>query len=406
MKTRTILAPALLVMIAAARPLRADDCGCDQLQSLPRDELMVGPYLPPRTNNCPCPNFCCFHSEQEKLEADTCRDTFINWGDGYPELECGCVPDPPCVLFMADALFLMRSGSRQVDFQSRGSGPDNANLSTRDFDFGIDGAPQLTLVKPLGQYFRLEAVYFGQYAWSDQQAVRDVGANTQGGTGNLHSPFFDFGQSPVVGVDFNDFASIDITSQMQNFEINLRQRCGLRSGPLETSWIYGLRYMKIDEGFTYFTHSNVPAPNGSANLLSIGTQNDLYGLQLGGLATYQISQRGWFELDVKGAFCQNSSQQNTTYAQVSGQTIQFPVRTSDHEHRPAFIGDLSLTLNHLVTKNFSVRCGYRALWVDGVALAPENFTRNLAVIKNGPAVVNHNGVLAYHGPQVGFVVSW
>jgi hypothetical protein len=46
------------------------------------------------------------------------------------------------------------------------------------------------------------------------------------------------------------------------------------------------------------------------------------------------------------------------------------------------------------------------MWLDGLALASENFESNTAILTNGPAQVINDGGLVYHGPFVGLTATW
>jgi hypothetical protein len=52
------------------------------------------------------------------------------------------------------------------------------------------------------------------------------------------------------------------------------------------------------------------------------------------------------------------------------------------------------------------RIGYQALLIDGLALASENFDRNVAILTAGPAELVHDGSVVYHGPFVGLTTTW
>jgi hypothetical protein len=59
-----------------------------------------------------------------------------------------------------------------------------------------------------------------------------------------------------------------------------------------------------------------------------------------------------------------------------------------------------------LTSHLAVRAGYQMLWVDGLAVAVEQFNPNLAELTLGPARLNDNGTLVYHGPHLGMVLTW
>jgi hypothetical protein len=153
---------------------------------------------------------------------------------------------------------------------------------------------------------------------------------------------------------------------------------GLLCGPIETTLLFGVRYMQIDESFSYRGESNVPLPLGAINQTTTFTDNDLVGFQVGGLGAYRVNDRWWFELDVKAALSQNNASQQTTYTNVVN-----GVATTFNGHArcacTALVGDVNLISNYQITHYLAVRAGYQAVWAEGVAVALENFSPSLAV---------------------------
>jgi hypothetical protein len=209
----------------------------------------------------------------------------------------------------------------------------------------------------------------------------------------------------VVGLDFNTITTIGFTSDLESGELNLRHRCGLMCGPLETSTVYGLRYVRVDESFSYASQSLLPPLLGSTNRVDVRTNNDLFGFTAGILSAYRVSDRWWFEFDVKGTLAANNSEQETIYTAqnpISPGTFAF----SGQAACTAFIGDINLVSHYQVTHYMTVRAGYQAIWVDGVAVALENFSPDIPVLTQGPAEVNDNGTLVFHGPHLGLLFAW
>jgi hypothetical protein len=70
------------------------------------------------------------------------------------------------------------------------------------------------------------------------------------------------------------------------------------------------------------------------------------------------------------------------------------------------LGEISLNYNHQITTNLSMRVGYNAFWLTGVALASDNFNANFNFITPVPAQVDHSGNSVYHGPSIGFTWAY
>jgi hypothetical protein len=403
MKSSFSLIAALLLICLSAAPLRAEcsDCGNGGVQGY------YGPYGP----NPACGGTCRhYYSEQEWLAADWCQCCVFNWGWQHIEANALTPRFRPTWRVENDALFLMRDGDRYRQFATLGPrlpGGSNAVLDTESLPECFEGGMKTTISRSLSEDDNLlvEATYIAFHEWEESDSFRDGRINALGTAGTLASPFTDFGRPvEIVGLDLNTLTTIGYTSEMESAEVNLRHRVGLMCGPLETSMIYGVRYMRIDETFDYFSQSLLPAPLGATNAVGVQTGNQLIGFQVGVLSGYRVSDRWWFEFDTKFALCQNSSEQETTY--TVGGTTPATATFNANEACAAFIGDINLVSYYQVTRYLTVKAGYQAIAVDGIAVALENFSANTAVLSLGPAEVNDNGTLFFHGPHLGALFNW
>ena len=139
----------------------------------------------------------------------------------------------------------------------------------------------------------------------------------------------------------------------------------------EMSCLVGLRYMKVDEEFV------VPSdPDWTT------TENDLFGVQIGALAQFLVHNRAWIDFEVKGAMFMNEA--DTNWWNVA----------TDSADCTSFLGDLSLQFNYQFAPSWTIRAGYNAMWLTGVAIASEN---------HNAACIDHSGNLVYHGPNIGLI---
>lgn len=328
----------------------------------------------------------------------------------------------PTVYAMAELLPLYRDESGNIVFQQDGPAGNLNVLTSGGFNSDFNAGGRFLLGASLGDYYRLEGSFLGAYQWGDTQTVRNQDANALGGTGNLYSPFSDFGNSPAIErVDYNDLASIDFSSNMSNFELNLRRRVQLladqnfhrdslfnQGDPLlfnrraEASFLIGIRYMTIDETFGYHTESTTT--NISSVDVDVTTTNTMLGAQVGFLSQFLILPKTWIDFDVKGVLFQNAIEVTSSYANTDPPGTTF--NGSDDHNRTAFLGELSLTYNHQVSRALTFRAGYSAIWVTQVALATRNFTDNLYLAEKGPVEARNDGDVVYHGPSLGLVLAF
>jgi hypothetical protein len=286
-------------------------------------------------------------------------------------------------------------------------------LESNDVDSGFAGGMRVLIGKSLGDWYRIEGSYFGSHSWTDSEAVRNTDFNIFIEEGNMFSPFSKFGGLGggvgLAGVDFNTYASIGFSSSLNNAEINIRRRIGHFCGAdtcdgfhrAEASFLIGLRYTKMRETFNYFTRSRVPDPTTGAfiNRVNVNTDNDMLGLQLGWLSQLNIHRRSWIDFDVKGVIFANRAEQQTDYSN----DVTAPFSDDDDDTVASFMVDLSLMLNYQFAHSWTLRAGYNGMFLMGAALASDNFSRNIDIVRSGPASLSHNGSVAYHGPSIALV---
>lgn len=284
--------------------------------------------------------------------------------------------------------------------------PTDVVLRTRDLNFVNQPGLSLLAGRRLTDYFAIEAGFVGLLNWDETRAVQNFTPNSQGTLGNLFSPFSNFGDPPILGLDYNDFVSIRTTSDFNTFDINVRQRFDTLPSLMQASGLYGFRYINIHEQFQYRSESTAPLGVGSNNAVDVETHNNLYGIQAGGTVELRIEPRGWLNLEAKGMMCYNDASEATDY--TIGPTVGPGVTTSSSASRSrvVFGMDVAATLVWKFTPHIIGRLGYQGIFLDGLALASENFVRNAPFIPSGLTDVYRNGHLAYHGPFAGLSATW
>jgi len=389
---------------------------CPDCRPIVADENFVGHFAPSGSRsplNCPrCAGIGgdgvggkagCYSSEQELLEfgPDCNACCHINWASSpeYTEVDALTQRFAPALYAAADGVFLMQEVSDPRTFVRDPLG--NGVIRSNDLDFEFEGGFRVLLSYAFTDDFLIEAVYLGAPRWDDRYAVRDGSPNALGGTGNLRSLLGEFTAPPTVGLA--NFAELSIQSQMDSVELNYRRRVGLICGPLETSFMAGVRYVNLRENLGFVTFSDTIVP--TINDLRVRTQNHLIGMQIGGLAAYRISDKSWFEADVKAGLYQNSARMNSQYAVATPLGLSV-FEHSDHRGEVAVIGDFDFRSHVRLTRNFSMHIGYQLIIIDGLAQAQNNVEENLPLLIQGPARADLNGLSFFHGPHLGGVLSW
>ena len=326
------------------------------------------------------------------------------------------VPPRPSVYVSLEGAALRRDPTHSLDFASLGLlptgtvNPTNVVLSTSDFNYDLAAAGRLVVGHTFNECFQIEGVYLGVSQADNMAAVRDNTPNAPGGKGNLFSPFGGFGNTPILGLDYNNFAQIRYTSSLQSAEVNLRRQLPMPPGKLTSSILFGVRYMNLPEDFQYDTHSDITKSgavvnNGALNSIHVATGNEMVGPQIGALFEFYSTNHWWVNFEIKGAVMNNQAHQSTDYTNVDNgtTTVSSGNRREDHT---AFAEELALVLVYRWTPRLATRIGYQALWLQDTALAPDNLNTNIDILTQGPAQLNYRSSTVYHGPFAGIEFGW
>ncbi len=178
----------------------------------------------------------------------------------------------------------------------------------------------------------------------------------------------------------NTAQAFSYSTRIYNFEANL-----LLGADSPIRLLGGIRYIRLEE-------------DTSAAEAGIGaifrTSNDLYGLQLGAEADlYQNNSFG--PLALRG-FCKAG-----IYAANSNAAFDCGCLAVDtRKDREAYVVETGLTAGFQPVDWLSLDAGYRVVWLDGVALAGEQFS----ALVSDPAIIS--GGLLLHGFNAGLTVMW
>ena len=317
----------------------------------------------------------------------------------YENGECG----PRWFDVHAEALYWKRDNiSRPVDFTSdgvAGNAPPFVVLSTRSLDFDEEPGFRVTVRFEVGAISAIEVGYFAIFDMTaEAHATSDLD--------NLFSVFSDFGNPPFfpgfAETDQATFHSIRYRTDLQNAEINWRRQWVSVGGRLHGSTLAGARYLRLTESLRHITRADTGAMD-----YYVGTENNLYGFQIGGdiwactLPGLMIG--GEAEVGVFGV----QAKQNT---KINASSLTDPLLEEAQGDDVAMVAEGGPLVIWQVTPRWTARAGYQFLYVDGVALAPENFNTRAPFVSS-PGLprrvkVNHNGAALYHGATAGFEYIW
>jgi hypothetical protein len=324
--------------------------------------------------------------------------------------------DPcPSVYGQVDALFLMREPRfiRQPIVVDRFPDPTTTFLSTSDLNFDFDPGLRATVGMRLCEGRALEFSYFGLFP-GNASAVAVT--NQAGGftfPGDVGGNVF-----PAM-----DRVQVNYSSWINSFELNLPCCCGCcdecgcgevrdevgcgqvrdevgRGGVRCRSfeWFAGLRYLNLGEELNIAAQGIVPGEDGTYN---IRTANHLYGAQLGARLRRWRTRFGWEAAGKAGIFGYDAQQ-----TQSVTDFPNFQLRNaSGSGGGVAFLGEVNLSALYRLTDVWNLRAGYNAIWIEGLALAPDQLDFNFAAAQGGTQLHNGGGMFL-HGVNVGLEARW
>jgi putative beta barrel porin BBP7 len=330
---------------------------------------------------------------------------------------CGPYPDGGCGAirwydFAIDFMMLKRDNTgNNLVTTTLGIGGTPV-LQTNQLNFNYEPSFRFSGVIQAGPGSNIEFTYFGLFQYSDRAFVRRTGFN------DLFSVYSRFGTVPIFGfpeTDESDFQQIVYQSTFDSFEVNFRQRWMAANCRYQGSWLIGARHFILDEKFRYSTSSSlngvdpldptIPDPlNPAQSRTDVDTTNNLTGMQIGGDIWICVLPGLRLGGEAKAGVYGNHSNINTTIGVNTGAST---FREQLNADNAAFIYEADLLGTWRLNDQWTLRAGYQFLFVDQVALAPENFN---TVPPFGPLVrtplIDHSGSVFYHGWNAGFEFMW
>lgn len=306
---------------------------------------------------------------------------------------CGpcCIPQgyaPPLSYYATvDALFWSRSV---------GGAPlllDQANQTLIDarntLRFNVNTMPSLKIGKIIDEYVSIEAGFFGFYGWdANGRTVLDAV------TAPLAAAPF-----PNLGVVFNpgDSQNFHYASSLTSFELNVREKftdC--------FTALYGFRYLNLNENFvgTYIDQFG-----GFFGDYSTQTHNNLFGGQVGGEYTRCVSSNVNVTLHGNVGLYGNSADTRTAGSFLNPPFFAPDERQAFHA-QVAFTSQLGGRASIQLTERLAARIGYQVMWLQGVALAPNQSVESDWIFLNGPAGISTRGQVFMRGALTGLEYVW
>ena len=203
---------------------------------------------------------------------------------------------------------------------------------------------------------------------------------------------------------------VDYWSQLNSFELNLLC-CGCCSSTDPCAGITrgrsfeyfgGFRYINLNERLHIVGRGNFPHGLPCFGEYDIDTNNNLFGPQLGVRSRFCRGRFGCEVTGKAGIFGNDAYEKQTIFSDPHDSSDRPTV--TGRGAQVAFAGEINLSAIYQLTKTWNVRAGYNLLWIEGVALAPNQL--DFSYTPTSGSQLNNEGGVFYHGASIGLEARW
>ncbi len=272
---------------------------------------------------------------------------------------------------------------------------DVANNSG-DYDVGWEIAARYDI----GALAVLEATYMGLYDMGFSDVVNSVDVAPGGANFQLYGPP-DFGTgADVPGIDNGQTHAIDYRSDLQSTEFSYRRYWVGQNPRVSGTFLAGARYLRFTDDVT-FNSSGIGGLGLETASLRWSGENDLVGAQLGGDAWMCLRQG--LRVGVEGnAGIYNNRYKFNNSGTFSAGTAPADFAGASEGNRVAFATEVEVSMVADILPSWSIRGGYRVLYIDRLATGAGNIDQSGLAASVGTA----DGDLLFHGFQGGVEYVW
>ena len=248
-------------------------------------------------------------------------------------------------------------------------------LRADDFDFNYESGVRVVYGEVVN-CIPFELTYFGTHDWNSSIAAD--------GDADLDVPFGPTGGA-FVGASL---VEASYASELHSIELNI-----LKHDCCNVTWISGIRYIDAEEDFLL----RVSDP--SAGLLAIGTDNRLLGLQVGADAQYGCG--GWCVGVTTKAGAYLNFAERDVFLRDQGQAQTLTVDREANDTEFAFVAEAVFGISRHLGCGVKLRGGYQVMWMQGMALAPEQLGNTAGGAAFAPPALDTDESILYDGGYVG-----
>ena len=173
-----------------------------------------------------------------------------------------------------------------------------------------------------------------------------------------------------------------------------------RSGAwLTDDWLVGFRYVGVEEQSSLYL---VCCPEDLPVDYRVKTRNNMFGAQVGRRMRWTWSNwalEGWAKAGLLG-----NSQEGIQPPLIDYTGTQQRPAYSAWRGQVGFIGDINLSAVYRLTDVWGIRAGYNLIWIDGLALAPNQY--NFSVDDPISPILVSGGGIFMNGANLGLEARW
>jgi hypothetical protein len=280
--------------------------------------------------------------------------------------------------FYAGAILLDRSSPGDLPLMQDTTDPTR-QLNADDFHFGFEAGWDTSLAYRMARGSEVEARFFIVDSWNEAAAVAT--------NSTLLNPLR-INNNPPTFAGATQTIDANLGSDLLSVEVNWLE-------PVHDNWslILGFRHAELDE----LLHAQLNA-GPQTFLYDTTTANRLDGFQLGAASRDFCLGHVLANASLKAGIYHNSADHVTTFN--TGVVTQ---TASGSASDVSFLGELAVAVKYCVTEGIAVRAGYNVIWLESVALAPDQIPATDLFTGTG---ISNGGSVFYHGAVFGVEIGF
>jgi hypothetical protein len=297
-----------------------------------------------------------------------------------------------------------------VKFYDTSTATGTEAFNSNQFQRGFSAGPKIGLIYHDDSGYGAELLFFNIF---DQSTTKAIGPDSPANWLVMKAPgtFWQTQDFPYQAMAWKP------TTNLYNAEANGRLDLSSR-----VTMLAGFRWLQLNDNLQgTLTPADITAPTWKQNcnctlsqitpggpagnyppFWNTSTTNNLYGVQIG--VDVKMLELGRFSLHglMKTGIFDNNAEQSTG---VSMQKVVYPSQA--RTNHAAFVSEGDLQLKYQINKGLALKAGYKALWLDGVALAPGQIKETSTTPSNVRALgVNCGSGVLFQGATAGLEYSF